>query len=942
MPKSTQPKVDDRTEVMRRTKVEDIEKSYTAGEINYNQRGSLLREKAIQVNADAFGDQGYMMAARKIFMKELNKGWENYKEAAAWEAEAGDQGGMQKMKDELYHAGLSLWGQIQMLNALPSAFGQASGLVMERMALQSGASAGLAKWIGIAADFGTGFIPSAMAAKTTGNVIKAAQKAVGAEKTVAKVGKEVVEEAVAKRETVEKVIDQSMKVDGVKNTVFSAAGKELEVGSQKLPKRDLITTETGTVIDRATGEVIPSYLAGAQQAAAEKLGVPTEEVHKMLTGWAPEQIAKGDIEGAAQTFLKDVNKMTPEQAGGIKNMLSNEQGSVSIPENVWGKVVEVYRNMLLAGPAGRTRDLIANFAATGLHVAQRGMGTVVGASGETTMMGTAYYVKGMSLALHEAFDSAASAFTRAGMEGVTKFDKPLTREIPGLFGDIVNIPTSVTVGIDRGFKATHRRASLYAQELENSAKQGRAFDIQNVNLPTKETWEKAVQTSEYLTFQNELGAFGRNISKGLQALPGGELYFPFLKTPINLMKYSWNNTPGLQIASGRLLNEIKAGGEAADMAMGRLTISNMFAFYVSELVKNEMITGSGPANPQLREAWLKTHEPYSIRAGDKWVPYPFVGPIAQTIGMISDFTQGMHDLDTPKIEQIGQSILLAIENNIGDNSWFQGVKTLTDAAGVIGKSDTAATKLGIVAARPFFTMATGGSAGSEVKRLIDPVSRDARTVMDSFYAKTPWGSTTVPPKRDGLGDVIIPPEVIGGRWAGVLGNPIKTVEKTKDRVRFEADRLKVKFPVFEDNIGGSEHAIDLRNPQPGDKIGVQLTPQQHDQRMQLYGNILEHGELGMPALMNTEEYRGAPDALKRQMFQGNLTDAWKTSGEALMELHPELRVKQLQNDARRYLPQLTPGPEQERAKQDIQEATDYFQQLPPNQMDNLLRFTPVD
>src|SRR5678816_2653121 len=104
----TQTKTIDRDEILRRTPVSDIDKAYTAGQITYAQRGNILREKAILTNREAFGDQGYMMAMRKIFIKELNKGFENFKEAAAWEAEAGDQGGMQKLKDELYYAGLSL------------------------------------------------------------------------------------------------------------------------------------------------------------------------------------------------------------------------------------------------------------------------------------------------------------------------------------------------------------------------------------------------------------------------------------------------------------------------------------------------------------------------------------------------------------------------------------------------------------------------------------------------------------------------------------------------------------------------------------------------------------------------------------------------------------------------------------------------------------------
>src|SRR5678816_2431380 len=269
-----------------------------------------------------------------------------------------------------YYAGLSLWGQIQMLNALPSAFGQVNGLVAERMALQSGATAGLAKWIGISADFGSGFIPSAMAAKTTGNIIKGAQKVVGAGEKAAGAAERVAaqaakleSEAASMRNIVEDVIDQSLKADGVTKSVFSRAavkGESIAEQAANIPRVD-------------------TTVSSAQKAAAEKLGVPTEEVHTLLTGWAPDKIAAGDIEGAAADFLRDTTRMTPEQAAGLKSVIQrfqDESGSLTLPENSWGKVTEIYRNLLLAGPAGRTKDLISNMVSTGLHVAQRQMGAV--------------------------------------------------------------------------------------------------------------------------------------------------------------------------------------------------------------------------------------------------------------------------------------------------------------------------------------------------------------------------------------------------------------------------------------------------------------------------------------------------------------------------------------------------------------------------------------
>lgn len=967
---------------LQKTAVAEIEKAYTDGRLTYAEKKQFLQEKAVQVNADAFGDAGYLHAVYRKTLEEIQKGMENLKEAATHDQ--GEGGSIPiNIRNEAYYIGLAVWGQVQILNSIPTAVGEVTGLVAERIALQNGASPATAKYIGIATDVGSNFLPVGMASKAVVKggqaVARAAGKTAPQVAVAAKAAEAAAGEVKAARSVVEEAIDISLKKEGVEKTVFSkveqategAAPKVADVGDFTRQGTNVITP-SGKAINTATGEVIESgvkvgdeFLVGgakvrvsrmhtAQEIASSKLGVPKEQVSEMLQGWAPEAMAAGNVEKAADTFVKEMEKGGAHIESQIKKMISDalvdEGGAVSVPR--WGQITEMYRNLLLASPVGRIRDLASNVSSTGLHLAQRTVGAVVshpigaftgGGGAETTVAGSAYYAKGMTMALHEAFGSAASAFERGGVgvTGTTRFDRPLTREIPGLFGDIVNAPTSLTVGIDRGFKTINRRGALYAQELENAAREGRAFDIGNVNLPTKEMWEKAVQISEYVTFQNDLGKIGSLLTRGVGVVPGAELYFPFMKTPINLMKYAWNNTPGLQLASGRLWSEIKAGGEAADLAMGRLTISNMFGFYISELVKNEMVTGSGPADPALRAAWLATHEPYSWRVGDKWVPYAAFGPMGQTIGLISDYTQIMADLPAAKAEQVAQAILMSIERNVGENSWFREMKDVTDAIATLGTSDKKVAAAVDLASKPFLTMATGGQAGAIARRTLDPETREARGIVDLYMSKEPGWSVSVPLSRDGYGDKIVPPMAVGGRWATPV-NPVKVSEKPKDRMRAEGDRLKVKLPYFGDSIGGSTHEYDLEAPQPGDKIAVGITKQQKDEWQQIYGNYLEHPTLGMNALMDSEEYRNGTDAYKRMQFQGRAQDAKALAEEALKLKHPSLGIKEIQNEAAQYLPQLNTEAQRHEAQWGYKEAIDFYENLTPEEVNNILKYTTTE
>lgn len=951
---------------LQKTPVEEIERAYTLGQITYADKKSLLQEKAIQVNKDAFGDQGYLHAIYRKTLDEIQKGMENLKEAATM-ADTATSGGSDPLqpihiRNTAYSIGLAIWGQIQILNSIPTAVGEVNGLVAERIALQNGASPATAKYVGIATDVGSNFVPIGAVSKATVQGGTAIAKATGqtSAQQAAKAAEKAAAQAKGARAVVEEAIDVSLKREGVEKTIFSKVEQAGTTPSAApvadfAKKGENVITPSGKAINTATGEVIESGVkvgdefvaAGtkvrvsrvhtAQEIAEKKLGVPKEQVSEMLQGWAPEAMARGDVEGAATTFVAEMEKGGANIEKQVKQMIADamkdESGSISIP--AWGQITEMYRNLLLASPVGRARDMVSNMASTGLQLAQRTVGAAIGDS--TTITGSMYYAKGMTLALHEAFDSAASAFARSGAAGTTRFDRPLTREIPGLFGDLVNIPTSLTVGIDRGFKTINRRGALYAQELEAAKNAGRAFDIQNVNLPTKEMWDKAVQVSEYVTFQNDLGKMGKMLQSGVAATGIGELYFPFLKTPINLAKYSWNNTPGLQLASGRLWNEIKAGGEAADLAMGRLTISNMFGFYISELVKSDMITGSGPADPDLRAAWLATHEPYSWRVGDRWIPYAPVGPIAQSVGMVADYTQIMAGLSKVQLEQGAQAIMMSVERNLGENSWFRNLTDLTSAVKELGKSDTQVKGAVDVATKPFLTMATGGQAGAVVRHAMDPETREARGMMDLYMSEQPGWSVTVPLGRDGYGDKIVPPMAIGGRWASPL-NPVKVSEKPKDRMRVEGDRLKVKLPYFGDSIGGSTHEFDLKEPQAGDKIPVGITKVQKDEWQQIYGNYLEHPKFGMNALMDSPEYQNGSDAYKRVQFQGRTLEAKANAEEALKLKYPSLGIKEIQNEASQYLPQLNQQ-DQYKAQWAYKKAIDWWEQLTPAEVDNLLRFS---
>jgi hypothetical protein len=134
--------------------------------------------------------------------------------------------------------------------------------------------------------------------------------------------------------------------------------------------------------------------------------------------------------------------------------------------------------------------------------------------------------------------------------------------------------------MDNFFKTILQRGDIYAQALNQGRHLGldkgalADYAARHAAIPSQSMIEHAKDFALNQTFQNDLGTLGSAAKRLLQTGPM-VLLFPFMKTPMNLAKYAWNRTPGLQFLSGSLYDDILAGGQRADMAIARLTLSNM-------------------------------------------------------------------------------------------------------------------------------------------------------------------------------------------------------------------------------------------------------------------------------------------------------------------------------------------------------------------------------
>lgn len=662
----------------------------------------------------------------------------------------------------------------------------------------------------------------------------------------------------------------------------------------------------------------------------------SKEFLNMLVHWDPANVAKGDLSAAMRTFAADMASLTQREATSF--IIDNQRGFVKYGE--LGRVgLESFRNMLL--PLSAIPAVIGNSVGAANTVLER-----VGA-GEFK---SAWYVmKGMTMATADALRAVKLAYQTNAVH----------RTITGTKGMLINIPTTNMVAVDAYFKTVVMRGELYAHAL----REGELRGVKNLGLWVKnalvnpatvlgdEALARAQAIADRATFQNDLGEFARRFGQAFQGGNSGPgtLYFTFWKNPINLVKYAWNRTPALQLMSKQLYTDILAGGELATQAVGRITMATLQGMLVFELAKEGVVTGSGPTDPELQKAWRATHEPYAVKTPSGWVSYRAYTPIATQVGLIADFVQIHDQLNDMQAGQGAMAITYSLMQNVANQTQWRQLSEIVDVANGVARGERLTTRDKLALIQPGMTIAQGGPLVARAARVVDPVTRDARNLVDSWAAKIPGYSRTVPPLRDGYGDVAIPPETPGSPWFGFFYPLVPRMKPlTTDRVKLEGDRLHAKLPAFEDSMtrAAPRDDFDINEPQPGDSIPVALTPEQRDRWQQIHRNIVrgtkddkfaEENPGIERGLLDTEFYKNAPLGMKRKLFESFMSDAKSAAKDALMLEDKELYKKVLMGEASRVM-KMVPSENIPDIQAGVQEGISLFDDISEEQRDNLLKW----
>lgn len=429
------------------------------------------------------------------------------------------------------------------------------------------------------------------------------------------------------------------------------------------------------------------------------------------------------------------------------------------------------------------------------------------------------------------------------------------------YQNIVGLPTRALGAADEFFKTIRYRAVVQSRAAVEAADIGldeaatkayiqKSLD-QALDPATGRALDaKALREAQTTTFQQDLDyetTFGGNIGRGLtnmrRTAPITSWVLPFVKTPVNVIRYGVKLTPGLNVVQKEFRDAMlgRAGVEAQASAIGQMAMGSLFAGYAAHLVSQGRFTGGGPDDYKLQQELTATGwRPYSYvwqdaEGNTKYFQVGRFDPAGMAMGLVADVVEIMQRDPEGDHEALIGAVAVAVAKNLGEKTFLQNLNSALRAATEPEKS------LAKWAGRTGSSMLPGSSLLRGTNP--DPYLREARTFVDQFKRGLPGLSKTLPKSHTVFGEPI-------ERVVGVVGtkNP-DILEAEHNRIMLQTGKgLGKPDPKFE--------GVDLRD------VSLEKNGQNAYERFQeLSGQIPGRKSLRsiLEKLIKSDAYQDMPD-----------------------------------------------------------------------------------
>jgi endonuclease YncB( thermonuclease family) len=534
----------------------------------------------------------------------------------------------------------------------------------------------------------------------------------------------------------------------------------------------------------------------------------------------------------------------------------NQSARLALKPGLKDKLVELYYNSLLSGPATHAVNVTSNAMTAGLqlpeHLVAAGIGRLRTAFRASTAEADRVLVSEVgarATGLLQGAVDGLKAFAHTAITGdvpdyVTKVEAASQEAISGLKGKIARTPTRMLSAEDELFKAIARKMELSGLAVRRARAEGLRGPalrqrIAELNAqPTDEMVERSMDYARYLTFQKPLGKLGTLMTTATQHAPALKLIVPFVRTPTNILKFAAERSPAAPILKDWRA-DVAAGGARRDLAVARMAMGTGLGLLATKWAEEGSITGGGPADKNARALMLADGwQPYSLRIGDTYYSYQRLDPLASTLGVAADLVETSEHMTETQRERSTMLVTAAIIKNLSNKVWLSGI---TNIAQAIDDPERYAGG--------FLAQMGGGIAVpaivAQTARVADPVLREARGPIDRVKSRIPGLSMSLPPKRNVWGEVITSE---GGVGPDIV-SPFRISTAKNDPIAAELLRLEA-------GIGAVPRKV----------AGRQLSPMEYSQFQEVAGKLLRQdltsriSDAGWPGLSDEERAKAVDDA----------------------------------------------------------------------------------
>lgn len=663
---------------------------------------------------------------------------------------------------------------------------------------------------------------------------------------------------------------------------------------------------------------------------AEVIGARTETA-RALAAWRIE--AKGGIE-KARAIEQIMSAMGgPEASQAMARRLAMLADANADPaaiakfvEKGWGAksfeaIREVWINGLLSAPTTHAVNMASNTLVAFNSILEREVASRIGqlttegggavAVGESMAM--AY---GMVTGVKDAFRMAWKGFT-TGQSGhaMGKVDLPVEHAVSAeafgiasdtalgrgvdLLGTAARVPSRMLVAEDEFFKSIGYRMELHAQALRQATSEGLKGPALKERMrqilldPPENIRIAAADNALYQTFTNTTGDIGQAFIKLRERVPAISFILPFLKTPVNIARYTFERTP-LAPLVGQWRDDIAAGGARADLALARMGTGTMIMLAAMDFADSGMVTGKGPKDPGEREAMMRQGwQPYSIRVkvgdSDRFYSYNRADPIGAMLGFAADSAETIrsgeiNEDDVDEWQEVMAMGIASVSQVAVNKTYLRGVSEFISLLSDPDRYGESYIKNFVSSFLPYTSLA------GAVERAVDPTVRETNNPWEAINAKLAGLSEDLPARRNLWGEPIRAESGLGKAYD--FFSPVQSREVKPEPIDTEIMRLAPLAAM--DNVAGSAPTrIGKRTGFDGVQVNFKEWPKVYERYVELAGNELKDPVWGLGAkdFLNqvvsgkhdlSEVYNQRKDEMKLVFIKSAITRYRQMAQQAIM------------------------------------------------------------